>query len=258
MSPLTTRHRPSVSYLYGVTAARPRSTPAPFNHLSLKERIKPMDLKQVEELYGQELVDATNSLIDHRVADMKRQVAEGDMRMKRQNVMHQMDRDPQLGAIWRDVNNDQRFIDYCNGVDELFNQLRMVALHRAFNNGEFEPVRAIFAGWLVQEKRLPPEAAPRATPDPFITGGPASSTRPNQPTAAGKKIYTRAEVRNFYEDCRAGKYDKDPAERRRIEADIIAASQEGRVEAPFRGDDKAILPPSSGAAKRRFRYRQSA
>ena len=65
----------------------------------------------------------------------------------------------------------------------------------------------------------------------------------------------RAQIAQFYEDYRLGKYSKRPDERARLERDILAAGQDGRlVDPPLNHDIVVNTAPS----RPRFRYRATA
>ena len=53
--------------------------------------------------------------------------------------------------------------------------------------------------------------------------------RSAKPTASEGKTYTTADIKKFFEDVRMGKYKSREEERGKIERDIFAAQQEGRI-----------------------------
>jgi hypothetical protein len=61
-------------------------------------------------------------------------------------------------------------------------------------------------------------------------GVPKSGTAGAQ-DGAGKRVWTRAEIAQFYRDKSAGRFAKREAHAKKLEEDIFAAQREGRVRA---------------------------
>jgi hypothetical protein len=145
--------------------------------------------------------------------------------LKRQRVQSAMDADPELGNRWRATNNDQAFIRWLGEADELSGSRRLELLRRAYDTGDSERVRHIFAAYL----RPRAAATKTAAPGPFNPNVRQPSVRAD---AIGRRTYSRADIDKFYADKRAGLYDNREAEALRIERDIIAAAAGNRISDP--------------------------
>ena len=211
-------------------------------------------IERIERDYGSEFVADMRQLMQAETSGLQNQLANTERQGRRDRVMVAMDADRVLGSLWRDVNQEQGFIDWLGQIDPLFGIPRMTALQRAFDAGDAGPVRALFAQYLVDQKRIPAEAAPAPTPrQPWMpSSAPSTATVPadQQP-----RQWTRAQIARFYEACRRGDYDKRPDERRRLETDILRAGQEGRIVDPPIDPNAVLLTAPRPAAPRRFRYR---
>jgi hypothetical protein len=210
-------------------------------------------LTEVAEMFGPELVDGVRTIIADQTAGLQNQVkaaevkaANAERQTRRDRVMAELDNLHDIGRNagarnWRQLNNDDRFVAWAKAGDPLYNIPRIRAMQSAFDEGRAGDV----AGWFRR----------------YLEGDrdPASPAPSSQRAGNGqKRTWSRQAIQDFYTACRSGKYDKDPDLRRRLEADIIAASRDGRIsDPPFRGDDKGLLTPS-GPPRGRFRYRATA
>jgi hypothetical protein len=166
----------------------------------------------------------TERVVSGRVGDLERQVHENSVENARLRVQIVMDRDPEFGSRWRQINNDPEFIKWLNQVDPLAGVPRMQLLTTAYNHGAADRVGNLFRAFLASriparertETRLPHEGT-----------GPRPSIRTQDLTRG--KVWPAKEIHNFYDDCRRGRYDKREAERLQIEAEILAAAKQGRM-----------------------------
>jgi hypothetical protein len=208
--------------------------------------------------FGDELTDDIREIIRSETAGLQNQVADNALQTRRNRVMAAMDADRTLGAIWRAVNAEDGFINWLKQPDPFFGEARQRPLQQAFDRGEAERVRAIFASYLVEQKRLEPSAAtPRTTPEPWMNLPPSTAGR--TPAGQRQRQWTRAQIAAVYEAFRRCEYDKRPEERRRLEQEIIAASQRpGGIADPPLDPDAIMTTQPRPPAKARFRYRVSA
>lgn len=130
---------------------------------------------------------------------------------------------------WRAVNESQEFLDWLKVHDIFAGVSRQVALTTAFKNLDQARVVGIFEAYA----REYPELA-RAPNAPIVDAGTlvAPEIRGDQPPAApegngSKKIWSEAEIRNFY--TRVRKKQVSPEAYRQFQAEIALATQEGRV-----------------------------
>jgi len=122
---------------------------------------------------------------------------------------------------WAQINVNNDFLSWLDGVDEFSGAPRQVLLDRAKDARDAQRVARFFTGWKQanQNKATSSQNAlePHVVPD--------SSSRTVTPP--GKQSITRGQIAAFYSDWRAGRIDD--ARAIVIEAEINAATAEGRV-----------------------------
>jgi hypothetical protein len=130
---------------------------------------------------------------------------------------------------WRAINESTEFLDWLKVHDIFAGVSRQVALSSAFKNLDQARVVAIFEAYA----REYPELA-RAPNAPIVDPGTllAPETRGDQPPAApegsgSKKIWSEAEIRNFYTRVRKKQVSKEAYQQ--FQAEIAQATAEGRV-----------------------------
>ena len=123
---------------------------------------------------------------------------------------------------WREINASPAFHQFLAQLDERTGQPRQQTLEAAQQVLDPAPVVAIFQSFQTQAG-----ATQTPAPDPDHVEPPRSRATDTAPQGQGGTIWTRAKIRQFYEDKRRGRYSKDEAAR--LEADIFAAQQEGRI-----------------------------
>ena len=139
---------------------------------------------------------------------------------------------------WQEVNYDQDFLDWLESPDAFSGRKRLDLLHEAHENNDTPRVVAFFKAFkrdkAVVTEDVPPPAAP-AEPtvrlDTLVAPGKAPSTTAQPSTANDQntKIWSQAEIQQFYRDVQRGKYRGRDAEKARTEAAIVKAGREGRV-----------------------------
>lgn len=142
---------------------------------------------------------------------------------------------------WRELNDDDGFKEWLSNVDPYAGKKRWDLLTEAFNRHDAPRVVNFFRGFLSEAAVTDPQRAPRASASPasngaaqgkvplasFAAPGRAGPAAPSGP--ADKPFYTRAQIAQFYLDKSRGKWQGRDAEAAVIDADIIAAGNEGRI-----------------------------
>ena len=133
---------------------------------------------------------------------------------------------------WKTVNADQKFHDWLLAVDPLIGRTRQSLLEDAQRNLDADRVASFFTTW--QGMNGTPTAQP--TRDAVASElerqvAPGRSRAGSAPAAAttNGKMYTSQDISKFFDDVRRGLYRGKEAERDRIERDIFAAQQQGRI-----------------------------
>ena len=198
-------------------------------------------VKAMEEQYGPEFTgmvnnaaaakatEIANNIIDERLKDVNHKVdtvAEAQVQTASERFFGNLD-----GSLsnWRTINTDPVFLAWLNKpIDtELGGETYMDKLKAAYNSLDDAKVLTIFNRYI----KLNPQAKDTNASKleelivPESQGGVDDLANPNKE----KKIYTQAEVSQFYTDSAAGKYKDRPEEKAQMEADIFAAQSEGRI-----------------------------
>lgn len=136
---------------------------------------------------------------------------------------------------WETINQDERFLTWLGQVDELSGVQRQAYLDSALQAGNVARTAKLFDAW--KALQAPPAAAQEAAPAPPSptqelarqVQPSASQAAPVTPSGNASKIWTAAEVEQFYKDATRGAYRNDPDAVARINAEIDLAMMEGRV-----------------------------
>lgn len=140
---------------------------------------------------------------------------------------------------WRNINVDPAFHEWLDQVDPFSGETRKNLMLNAFNRKNAHQVRAFFDKYAEENATV----SQGSTAAPSGQGGENTATldlndyvAPGQPRSGGdagaptdKRVWTNAEVGSFYSDVQKGRYKTRPEDKARIEADIIAATREGRI-----------------------------
>lgn len=141
---------------------------------------------------------------------------------------------------WRKVNVDPAFHVWLDQVDPFSGDTRKNLMLNAFNRKNAHQVKAFFDKYAEENATVIPNPAA----NPSGQGGTQTTATlelgdyiaPGQPRSGGdvgaptdKRVWTNAEIGAFYSDIQKGRYKTRPEDKARIEADIVAATREGRI-----------------------------
>ena len=173
------------------------------------------------------------------IGSLRTQIGETGQKVAKQEtneVFAQLD-----GTVenWRKVNVDPAFHVWLDQVDPCRGETRKNLMLNAFNRKNAQQVKAFFDKYVEENATV----IPNPTAVPSGQGGQTTTTldlneyvAPGQPRTGGdvsapkdKRIWTNVEVGAFYSDVQKGRYKTRPDDKARIEADIIAATTEGRI-----------------------------
>lgn len=202
------------------------------------------------ETYGDELLDTVQraaleavqpklTALEQENQNLKRTVAQ----TRQGDLYRTLD---QQVPNWRAINKSDRFKAWLSLTDLLSGSVRGRLLDAAFKAADAPRVVAFFQGFVNDEAATgSTEFAPRADAQP-----PAPAPAPRQPALAlealaapgrakpaaadtgkpaDKPVFTRAQIRQFYDDVRRMVYAGRDQEKAALEAAIFAAQREGRV-----------------------------
>ncbi len=133
----------------------------------------------------------------------------------------------ETGREWLDINDEHEFHNFLAELVPYTDSEKQAFLAKAHDNFDVDAAAKFFidyAGSSSSKKEPSPAIVPEV-PEELITPETSSS---GIPPLEESKVYTTAEVDQFYADKRKGKY-KDQGEARKIEQDILLAGREGRI-----------------------------
>jgi hypothetical protein len=178
------------------------------------------------ENYGSELVDfSKRAALEALTPELQQLRAENQQLRHQQQRAQHLEIERQLDRSvpdWRDIYADSRFSQWLAEPDELSGTTRSQLLRNAVANGDVARVVRFYSGFQ-QEAGQPP-----------LTGG----QRSRQGATGAKRIYSREDIRRFYEQRRLGAIPD--AKWGPIEADIVAAGREGRIVGAIGPDGTAM------------------
>jgi hypothetical protein len=133
---------------------------------------------------------------------------------------------------WQQINNDQGFQTWLLEVDPLTGVPRQTYLEQAQQSLDVSRVTAFFRTYTsitgthtadtnAQSNRSASELERQVSPGRSRSAG--------TPTGQVSKTYSPDDIKKFFADVRQGKYKGREAERDRLERDIFAAQQDGRI-----------------------------
>ena len=141
---------------------------------------------------------------------------------------------------WQELNEDPGFLEWLDQIDPFAGVQRGALLKQAYKAHDGSRVVAFFSGYLKEHAAVtppaasnPPAAAPAAAPqrslEQFVAPGTPKTGAASTQDGSGKRVWTRAEIGQFYSDVQAGRFKGTKEQRKQIEADIFAAQREGRI-----------------------------
>lgn len=126
---------------------------------------------------------------------------------------------------WEAQNTNAGFLEWLAKVDDLTGRVRQDLFNEAYDALDVSRISAFFRAYPYQS----PVARSDATQPTLEQQVAPDVNRSAPPPPAGKKVYSRGEIGQFYADVRRGLYQGKLDDMQRIEQDIFAAQQEGRV-----------------------------
>lgn len=208
------------------------------------EPVKSLITDHDKEAFGTDLIDLIERATESKVSTLRDKEAKlldriaqlegqlGDV-SERQVVS---DKDRFLMGLtqkvpdWEQLNTDPGFLQWLAEVDPVYGMPRQAALTSAYEVFDVARVSAVFNSYKLliapkqteQAKAKPSDQLQRQVAPTRSRAG--NTTVPND---SNTKIWTQAEIGSFYDEWRRGFLDNDEAAR--IEKEIAAASNEGRI-----------------------------
>lgn len=212
------------------TASRPAQS---FSKAPESKLIKPEE----EDEYGKEFFDVVGrrarEILEAELAPLREKLQRNETRevklteeQKRINVQTALD---EHVPNWGQLNTDPRFLAWLAERDVFSGEVKQVLLTKAFKDGDAARVVGFFKAF--QEDSVgtstPAARTPSVDPGTLVAPGTPKGGFGPMDAPGGARVWTQAEISEFYTNVRRGKV---PADRKaQIEAEIIRAAAEGRV-----------------------------
>lgn len=126
---------------------------------------------------------------------------------------------------WEAQNTDAGFVEWLSKSDSFTGRVRQDLFNEAYDALDVARIAAFFEAFpykspVARTESAVPSLESQVAPD---------VSRAAPPVPPGQKIWTQAEIGQFYTDVRRGLYNKNTEEMARIEQDIFAAQKEKRI-----------------------------
>jgi hypothetical protein len=199
-----------------------------------------------EQNYGNELLDLTQraalQVVQPKLMELEAQNAEL-RRRQAQDQRRVLDQQVEIAVPdFREIDRNPRWHRWLLGVDVLSGRVRQTLLNEAISAGAAPRVISFFKGFKQEEAatghiETGPSSQPAYAPrDPAVNlaslaspGRARSATGGETSLPPEKPYYTRAQIAQLYRQHQKGAYVGREADWHRLELDIIAAGNEGRI-----------------------------
>ena len=196
--------------------------------------------QEVAEQQFSPVIDGLRS----EITELKTQLANTGQRVQHtetENFYAKLDRTVE---DWREINSNPDFVDWLDTViPETDGITRKQMLMKAFNAGDVSHVATFFKNWksVSGQENAPNQTGNGAAQGTeqstlsmqnFVSPTSGQGSPQGAPAANGQssqKIWTQAEIAQFYRNAKDGKYRNRPDDKAKIEASIVKAVSEGRV-----------------------------
>lgn len=179
----------------------------------------------------QRLVDMENRVrkMDTEVVPQLNRVAGQQQQTANQSFLSELSR---LVPDWQAINNETGFHNWLLEVDPLTGSTRQQYLEDAHSQLDVNRVANFFQAWLAANPQASDAQPTTPSPASELERQVAPGKSRSAPTTGAQdgKMYTPADIQQFYRDVTSGKFNGKDKERARIEADIFAAQRDGRIQ----------------------------
>lgn len=221
-------------------AAQPKAAPTYLSDNDKAEYGESIDVMRKvsrEELYPIiDKISALESTLNSLSANLNTAVLPQVQRVAQQQAMSAEERFWNvLGEQvpnWQQINNDQGFQSWLLEIDPMTGASRQTYLEQAQQALDATRVVAFFRAYtsLTGKHTATTDAQPnRSASELERQVTPGRSRASGTPAGQAPKTYSPEDIKKFFADVRQGKYKGREAERDRIERDIFAAQQDGRI-----------------------------
>lgn len=185
---------------------------------------------QVVEQFGEDFAEAVGAIAaqvsDQRNGKLQKQV-EAAQGLATQNARAQFMSDVSKAVPdWQSIDQDQRFTAFLDEVDAMTGRSRRDFFNDADARNDAARIVHFFTAF---RGSVEPVAAQAPTQNQALQAQIVPSSARTNDAPPGKKVWTQADIKNFYTQARKGLVSAQDYDR--IESDIFAAQREGRLAA---------------------------
>ena len=206
-----------------------------------------LDDSDIED-YGEDLIDVIKRAAKEEFLPELEKLREENEQLKQQlsGVSHavvESARDKLLKTLdnevpnWKDINTDDEFLNWLEGVDLFSGMRRHDLLLQAYEQNDAPRVVAFFKEFIKEQTTLAqpaPQAAtelrqPKVDMESLVAPGKPSGVESQSGAQTDERVWTQSDIAAFYRDARRGVYKGRESEKKAIEREIMKAVSEGRV-----------------------------
>lgn len=197
--------------------------------------------RKARSIVESEYLPQINTL-NTEITTLKNELGETGQRVAKQETNEVFAQLDNTVENWRETNVDPKFHEWLDQHDPYTGETRKNLMLRAFDRKNAHQVKAFFENFKKENAAVIPEST-ASTPsgqggtDAGATLDLNDYVAPGTPKSGGnagapkdKRIWSSKDIGAFYSDVQKGRYRSRPDDKARIEADIVAATREGRVQ----------------------------
>lgn len=201
-------------------------TEKPTEKVDASSFLNPEELEAIEDVIEPSIL---NKVVDGLLAERLKTIEQKVTGV--QNTQFQTAEDVFWGKVeqienWETINTSPEFNAFLDLKAPYTNLTRRQILAGAQKRLDAATVIELFGDFVKTQKPTTPEGTTTLGRQPRISP-PAGSSGTG--AGAGKKIWTRKQISEFYQDVHKGKYKGREKERKRIDSDIWQAQIDGRI-----------------------------
>lgn len=222
-------------------AAQPMPAPAPAYEIPQED----------VESFGHELISASQRWaaaqyqpVLNQLNERLQRVEQGNQQLNVLSVTQRCEQelDRMLGADWRQVNTQPDFLNWLAQIDPFSGRTRQSMINEAYGAGDANRTAYFFQAYQREHTAVTPAPtgtlqarqgeSPPAAQQPLldlVAPGRAQTAPLQAPGAPTRRMWTRDEIAAFYRSKQRGMWRGREAEAERIEADLVAAQNDGRL-----------------------------
>jgi hypothetical protein len=235
-----------------LSAVQSAPPPEPAAPMTVQQLLTPEELEEwkdvlpVMEKRFKELTAPVEHTLRAEIEGLKKQMQaqqQTTVATSRAAMLSTLDNHPQFGlqsnTSWRDLNDDDNFVEWLQYPERLSGRQRHQLLKDAFSSNDAGRMIAIFESYAREAGLTKPAAQANGAGSPppqnglerFAAPGPARSAPAAASATAEPQYFTTGDISRFYTDLRMGKWKGREKEAEAYERAIIAAGNAGRVRA---------------------------